>query len=84
MWILQLIAGSRVAQYALIVLAAGLILFSTTQYIQKVERDKILLDIQDKQDTKRKVIRDAIKNTPAVRGDASDSLRFLRDRTDKE
>ena len=84
MWILQIIAGSKVAQYALIVLAAGLILFSTTQYIQKVERDKLLLEIQGGQDTKRKVIRDAIKNNPAVGDNASDSLRFLRDRKNKE
>ena len=77
---MSLFAGSKWVVVVAIASVAILILLSAILYIQSAEEDKILIDIQDKQDTKREVIRDAIKDSPIDRNDASDSLQFLNNR----
>ena len=81
MILLRALAGSKVVLIAVTALVAGLISYFTIQYIQQAEKDKLLLEIQDKQNTKRKVIREAIKKAPAADPtDATDSLQYLNNR----
>jgi NADH:ubiquinone oxidoreductase subunit 5 (subunit L)/multisubunit Na+/H+ antiporter MnhA subunit len=84
MLILRALAGSKVVLIVVTALVAGLISYFTIQYIQSAERGKLQLELQELQNTKRKVIRDAIKDTPnANPNDATDSLQYFRDRNKK-
>jgi hypothetical protein len=84
MILLRALAGSKVILIVVTALVAGLISYFTIQYIQSAERDKIQLEMQELQNIKRKVIRDAIKATPnANPNDATDSLQYFRDRNKK-
>lgn len=81
MILLRALAGSKVVLIVVTALVAGLISYFTIQYIQQAEKDKLLIEIQEKQNTKRKVIRDAIKKAPAADpADATDSLQYLNNR----
>jgi hypothetical protein len=81
MILLRALAGSKVVLIVATALVAGLISYFTIQYIQRAEKDRLLIEIQQEQNTKRKVIRDAIKKSPtATPTDATDSLQYLNDR----
>jgi len=81
MILLRALAGSKVVLIVVTALVAGLISYFTIQYIQQAEKDKLLIEIQEKQNTKRKVIREAIKKPPAADpADATDSLQYLNNR----
>ena len=81
MMILRALAGSKVVLIVVTALVACLISYFTIQYIQSAEKDKLQLELQELQNTKRKVIQDAIKNTPNYSpDDATDSLQYFRDR----
>lgn len=63
------------------VIALGVILTSiiTIQSIRSAERDKITIELQEETNERRDAIREAVR--PSPRGpDASDELRYLRDR----
>ena len=81
MILLRALAGSKVVLVVVTALVAGLISYFTIQYIQQAEKDKLLIEIQEEQNTKRKVIREAIKKPPtADPADATDSLQYLNNR----
>ena len=63
------------------IIGVVLVSYFTLQYVQTAERGKVLLEIQEGTNIKRKAIRDVLKNnTPADRNDATDSLQYLSDR----
>lgn len=78
---MKLGVGLKWAGIAAVVLAVILTFVYVIRYIQQVERDKIQIELQEETEERRKVIRDEVQRaTPSDPSDASDSLRFLRDR----
>lgn len=56
-------------------------LYSTIQYIQRVEKDKTTIKILEETQEKRGRIRETIEsNKPSDRGDSTDSLQWLKSR----
>ena len=78
MWWMNLIVGSKWAKYAVTALVVILISVSVIQYIQLAERDKLIVELQEKQIKKREKIDEAVKrsNTPT----SDDALLYLRER----
>jgi type VI protein secretion system component VasK len=63
------------------VLVVGWTLYSTIQFIQQVEKDKITIEILEGTQEKRDRIRETIEsNKPSDRGDATNSLQWLKSR----
>lgn len=73
-WILTL-AGSKVGRIVALVLAVGLISFTTIRYIQSTEREKIELELRENELDTRESIDDAVRNSPT---DPDAALEWLR------
>ena len=80
MWtLINILVGSKIARTVALVLAAGLILFTTIQYIQWQERDRVLEEIQKEDLKDYKDTRERIDETSPF-DSVNDALEWLRNR----
>ena len=79
MFIWNLIAGSRVAQFAVVALGAMAFLYGAMKYIDNQAQKKLLLDLKENELEIRERVNDATNTSPDNVGDA---IEFLRDRSD--
>lgn len=72
---MKLGVGMKWAAIAAVVLVAGLTLFLVTQFIQEAERDKVTVEIQDKQIERRVTIDRGVEEQRSKT--AEESLNYL-------
>lgn len=73
--------GLKLAAIAVLVLGVGWISYTMIQSGRTYERQKITIELQEKTNERKEIIRETIiDNRPVDNSDATDSLQFLRDR----
>ena len=80
---MSIVVGSKLGRTVAIVLAAGLILFGTIQYIKTAERERVLNEVQKEDLENYKDTRERIDETKDDSiGIIDNALDFLRRRTE--
>lgn len=70
-------AGKNLVILVVAALAVGSIIFGMVQYIQSAERDKVIIELQEKQKERRRKVDEAIRTAPTT---VDDSLQYLNGR----